>query len=145
MTPYINKNSELINAMAISAHGMKAQGSRIRVITENVANIDTTGETPGADPYRRQLITFKNEMDRSMGAKMVSVDTIQTDQKTPFKLEYKPDHPAADENGNVKMPNVNSMLEIADMREAQRTYEANIGMMEQSRTMMLRTIDLLRA
>lgn len=136
--------SELINAMAISAHGMKAQGSRIRVITENVANVDTTGDVPGADPYRRQQIMFKNVLDREMGAKMVEVDRIMEDRKTPFRLEYRPENPAADENGYVKMANVNSLLEMADMREAQRTYEANIGMMEQSRTMMLRTIDLLR-
>ena len=138
-------SSELINAMGISVHGMKAQGSRIRVITENVANVQTTGDTPGADPYRRQMITFKNEMDRQMGAKLVKVDSIQSDEKTPFRLEYRPEHPAADENGNVKLPNVNTLLEMADMREAQRTYEANIGMLEQSRTMLLRTIDLLRA
>ncbi|MAE50439.1 MAG: flagellar basal body rod protein FlgC [Micavibrio sp.] len=138
-------SSELINAMGISVHGMKAQGSRIRVITENVANVQTTGDTPGADPYRRQMITFKNEMDRQMGAKLVKVDSIQGDEKTPFRLEYRPEHPAADENGNVKLPNVNTLLEMADMREAQRTYEANIGMLEQSRTMLLRTIDLLRA
>lgn len=137
-------SSELLNAMAISTHGMKAQGSRIRVITENVANVQTTGDAPGADPYRRQMITFKNQLDREMGAKMVRVDRIDEDVKTPFVLEYKPEHPAADENGNVKMPNVNTLLEMADMREAQRSYEANIGMLEQSRTMMMRTIDLLR-
>ena len=137
-------SSELANAMGISVHGMKAQGSRIRVITENVANVQTTGDTPGADPYRRQMITFKNELDREMGAKMVQVDSIEEDQKSPFRLEYRPEHPAADENGNVKMPNVNTLLEMADMREAQRSYEANIGMLEQSRTMMMRTIDLLR-
>lgn len=137
-------SSELLNAMSISAHGMKAQGSRVRMITENVANADTTGDTPGADPYRRQIITFKNELDRQVNAKMVQVERIEEDKKTPFRLEYKPYHPAADEGGYVKMPNVNSLLEMADMREAQRSYEANIGLMEQSRTMMLRTIDLLR-
>lgn len=137
-------SSELVNAMAISAHGMKAQGSRIRVITENVANVQTTGDTPGADPYRRQMITFENELNREMGAKMVQVDRIEEDMETPFSLEYRPSHPAADENGNVKMPNVNTLMEMADMREAQRSYEANIGMLEQSRTMLMRTIDLLR-
>lgn len=138
-------SSELLNAVAISAHGMRAQGSRIRVITENVANVDTTGDVPGADPFRRQVITFANEMDRERGAKMVMVDRIEADTKTPFRLEYKPDHPAADEKGYVKMPNVNTLIELADMREAQRSYEANIGMLEQSRGMIMRTIDMLRS
>tara|TARA_B100002003_G_C14029825_1_gene496463 strand:+ start:631 stop:1050 length:420 start_codon:yes stop_codon:yes gene_type:complete len=138
-------SSELLNAMSISANGMRAQGARIRVITENVANVDTTGDVPGADPYRRKIITFANEMDRQAGVKKVQVDDIAGDEKTPFRLEYKPDHPAANAEGYVKMPNVNSLLELADMREAQRTYEANLGMIEQSRTMVMRTIDLLRA
>lgn len=137
-------SSELLNAVAISAHGMRAQGSRIRVITENVANVDTTGDTPGADAFRRQLITFKNDLDRERGVKVVNVERIEADTKTPFRLEYKPDHPAADEKGYVKMPNVNTLIELADMREAQRSYEANIGMLEQSRTMIMRTIDMLR-
>lgn len=137
-------SSELLNAMAISAHGMRAQGTRIRVITENVANAQTTGDTPGAEPFRRQEITFENELDREMNAKLVKVRSIDDDMKTPFILEYKPDHPAADAEGYVKMPNVNTLVEMTDMREAQRSYEANLGMIEQSRTMVMRTIDLLR-
>ena len=137
-------SSELLNAMAISAHGMKAQGTRIRVITENVANAQTTGDVPGAEPYARQQISFENELDRNMGAKLVRVRDIEDDLETPFPLEYKPDHPAANAEGYVKMPNVNTLIELADMREAQRTYEANLGMIEQSRGMVMRTIDLLR-
>ena len=136
--------AELLDAMAISASGMKAQGTRIRVITENVANANTTGDTPGADPYRRQTITFKNEMDKQLGHNKVLVDDIGTDENTDFKLKYIPDHPAADERGYVKMPNVETMIEMMDIREAQRSYEANLGMIEQSRSMVLRTIDLLR-
>ena len=136
--------SEIYNAMHVSASGMRTQGTRIRVITENVANANTTGETPGSDPYSRQLISFKNQMDRNLGVRKVSVGAIQKDEKTPFVMEYRPGHPAADESGMVKMPNVNTLMEMADMREAQRSYEANLGMIEQSRSMIMRTIDLLR-
>lgn len=138
-------SSDILNAMQISAHGMRAQGARIRVITENVANADTTGKTPGADPYRRQTISFKNELDKEMGVNFVEVDDIGRDMKTPFTLKFMPDHPAADGEGFVKMPNVNTILEIMDIREAQRSYEANLGMIEQSRTMISRTIELLRS
>lgn len=137
-------SSEILNAMQISAMGMRAQGARIRVTAENMANTNTTGTTPGADPYRRQNITFKNELDRELGVRMVEVEDIGKDLKSPFKLKYEPDHPAADEAGYVKYPNVNSLVEMMDMREAQRSYEANLGMIEQAKTMALRTIDLLR-
>lgn len=138
-------SSDILNAMQISAHGMRAQGARIRVITENVANADTTGKTPGSDPYARQTISFKNELDKEMGVKFVEVDDIGRDTKTPFELKFMPDHPASNAEGFVKMPNVNTILEIMDIREAQRSYEANLGMIEQSRTMISRTIDLLRS
>ncbi len=138
-------NSDIVNALSISANGMRSQGTRIRVIAENVANADTTGLTPGADPYRRQTISFKNEMDRELGIKLVEVDDIGQDMETPFALEYKPDHPAADEEGYVKMPNVNTMMEMMDIREAQRSYEANLGMIEQTRAIINRTVELLRS
>lgn len=138
-------SSEILNAMAISATGMQAQGARIRVISENIANADTTGDTPGADAYRRQLITFKNKLDRELGVDKVIVDDIRQDNETPLPLKFMPDHPAADENGYVKMPNVNTLVEMMDVREAQRSYEANLGLIEQSRTMVMRTIDLLRS
>lgn len=138
-------SSDIMNAMAISAMGMKAQGTRLRVITENIANADTASLTPGGDPYRRQIITFKNELDRKQGIELVRVNDVKDDMKTPFPVKYAPGHPGADENGYLKMPNVNSLVEIMDVREAQRSYEANMGMIEQSRTMIMRTIDLLRA
>ncbi len=137
-------SSDILNAMAISAHGMKAQGARIRVISENIANADTTGLTAGSDPYSRQVISFKNELDRELGIRLVKVNDIGTDKDAKFTLQYKPDHPAANEEGYVKMPNVNKMIEMMDVREAQRSYEANLGMIEQSRAMISRTIELLR-
>lgn len=136
--------NDILNAMQISANGMKAQGARIRVITENVANADTTGLTPGADPYRRQTISFKNEMDKKAGIKLVDINDISVDKEAPFEMKYLPDHPAANAEGYVKMPNVNSLLEMMDIREAQRSYEANLGMIEQARAMITRTIDLIR-
>lgn len=135
---------DIFGAMQISASGMRAQGSRIRVITENVANSDTTGLTPGSDPYRRQTITFKNELDREAQLRLVEVDKIARDKDTQFPLKYLPDHPAANAEGYVKMPNVSSLIEMADMREAQRSYEANLCMIEQARAMLNRTIDMLR-
>ncbi len=137
-------SSHILDAIKISAMGMKAQGTRLRVITENVANADTTGETPGSDPYRRRVISFRNELDKKTGAEMVQVDRIGLDTETPFPQKYMPGHPAADAKGMVKMPNVNALIEIMDVREAQRSYEANLGMIEQARSMIMRTIDLLR-
>ena len=124
---------------------MKAQGERMRVITENLANAESAAGTPNEDPYSRKVITFKNEMDRKQGVRLVEVDDIRNDTDKPFPLKYMPDHPGADENGYVKMPNVNTLIETMDMREATRSYEANLGMIEQSRNMMSRTIDILRA
>ena len=135
---------DMFTALSVSAAGMRAQSTRVRVVAENMANADSTGTTPGADPYRRQTVTFKNELDRATGAEMVEVSKIGTDKKTPFVLKYQPDHPAADDKGYVKMPNIDSIVEMMDMREAQRSYEANRGMIEQSRTMMMQTINPLR-
>ena len=137
-------NSQILDAMQVSAMGMRAQGTRIRVISENVANANTMATTPGGDPYTRQIISFKNEMDKQLGHNIVKVDKIGQDKSSDFKMKYMPDHPGADEAGYVKTPNVNSMIEVMDMREAQRSYEANLGLIEQSRTMIMRTIDLLR-
>lgn len=136
--------SDIMNSMAISAMGMRAQGTRIRVITENIANADTTALTPGGDPYRRKVISFKNELDKKLGVDLVAVDKIGTDRTTPFVDKFMPGHPAANAQGYVKMPNVNPLIEMMDVREAQRSYEANLGMIETARTMAQRTIDLLR-
>lgn len=134
---------DLVKAMALAAKGMKAQGVRMKVISENLANADTTPTTPGADPYRRQVVTFKNAMDRAEGVRHVEVDRISPD-KSDFTTKYDPNHPAADELGYIRTPNVNSLIEMMDMREAQRSYEANLGVIEMSRAMLMRMVDLLR-
>jgi len=136
--------SDLFSALAISSHGMKAQGARIKVISENVANADTTALTSGGDPYTRKTVSFRNAMDREAGTRLVNVDKISQDKKTPFTMKYMPDSPAADAKGMVKLPNVNALVELMDMREAQRSYEANLGMIQQDRAMVNQTIDLLR-
>ncbi len=135
---------QLYQTLTTSAYGMRAQGERTRVISENIANAKTAANTPEAEPYARKVITFKNEMDRTYGQRLVKVEDIADEKNKEFPLKYMPDHPGADENGYVKMPNVNMLIEVNDMREAQRSYEANLGMIEQTRGMMLRTIDLLR-
>lgn len=134
---------DLVKAMEMAAKGMKAQGTRMKVISENIANAETTGKTAGEDPYTRQIVTFKNQLDRSEGAKFVNVDRITRDD-APFIMKHIPGHPAADEKGYVKMPNVNSILEMMDMREAQRSYEANLGVIDMARSMLMKTIELLR-
>ncbi len=132
------------NTMMISAYGMKAQGERTRVISENIANAGTAALSPDAQPYTRKIITFKNEMDKQYDTDLVKVKDIGQDRKTDYQLKYMPDHPGANAAGYVKMPNVNMIVELNDMREAQRSYEANLGMMENYRTMSMRTIDMLR-
>ena len=134
---------DISKAIAISAAGMDAQTARLRVIAENIANQDSTGSTPGAEPYRRKTITFANQLDKELGAEKVRVRAVDTD-KSDFPLRFDPSHPAADKNGYVRMPNVNSFVEIMDMREAQRDYSANLNVMEATRTMLTRTIELLK-
>lgn len=134
---------DLMQSLMISAAGMKVQGERLRVVAENLANADSVAETPGADPYRRKTITFRNELDRQLGLETVQVDKVGTD-RSDFRMKYDPGNPAADEKGYVKLPNVNSLIEMTDMREAQRSYEANLKAIEVARSMLQRTIDLLR-
>ena len=134
---------DLIKAIKISASGMKAQGVRLRVISENIANSDSLAEVPGGDPYRRKLVSFKEVLNKSLGAETVAVDKIGYDE-SPFNKRYDPTHPAADKDGYVSTPNVNSLVEMMDMREAQRSYSANLDMIETSKRMIERTIDLLR-
>jgi flagellar basal-body rod protein FlgC len=136
--------SDLFSAMTVSSKGMQAQSTRIRVISENVANSSTAAASPNEDPYTRQSITFKNQMDRQAGMKLVEVGKIDQDTDKPFPVKFMPDHPGADENGYVKMPNVDTLIEMMDMKEASRSYEANMGMIEQSRSMIMKTIDLLK-
>jgi flagellar basal-body rod protein FlgC len=135
---------DFIKTMAIAASGLRAQAGRMRVISENIANADSTPTQRGADPYRRKLPTFTSEFDRELGVTKVGLGRTQTD-KSDFRLKYEPGHPAADANGNVKYPNVNSLVELSDMREAQRSYEANVNLITATRRMLQRTIDILKA
>jgi len=130
-------------SLIMSAAGMKAQGERLRVIAENMANGDSAATTPGGDPYRRKMVTFQNVLDREMNMKLVDVDKVIED-KTELPLKFDPTHPGANEDGYVKLPNVNTLVELMDMREAQRSYEANLNMIEVSKSMLSRTLDLLR-
>jgi flagellar basal-body rod protein FlgC len=130
-------------ALKVAASGLEAQSMRMRVVSENLANAQSTGATPGSDPYQRKTIAFSAELDRLTGASMMEVDRIGRDN-APFRVEYEPDHPAADASGYVKMPNVNMMVELADMREASRSYEADLQIVKNSRQMISMTIDLLK-
>lgn len=135
---------DLSKSSQIAASGMRAQGTRLKIIAENLANADTVIGADGFDPYRRKVITFKNEIDRASNASVVKVNPLSYDQ-SDFRIDYNPTHPKADPDGYVKMPNVNSLIEVMDMREAQRSYEANVTMIEGTRSLIQRTIDLLRS
>ena len=135
---------DFLKSMQIAASGLRAQTGRMQVIAENVANADSTAQRPGGDPYRRKIPTFRSEMDRALEANTVTMGRIRSDP-TDFRTKYEPGHPAADQNGYVKYPNVNSVIELNDMREAQRSYEANLNVIGATRRMIQRTIDLLRA
>lgn len=135
---------DLDRVLLISAAGMKVQGSRLKVIAENLANANSTGETPDDLPYRRKTITFKNALDRELGIDTVRVRKVGVDP-SDFQRRFDPSHPSADAEGYVLFPNVNTLVEAVDMREAQRSYEANLNVIETSRTMLNRTIDILRS
>ena len=133
-----------LNTIAkIAASGMTAQTDRLRIVSENVANADSTGTTPGADPYRRKTVTFAQMLDRDTGATGVEIGQVGRDD-TPFQLDYDPSHPAADANGYVKRPNVDPVLEMANMREASRSYEANMNLFEAGRRMRGQMLDMLK-
>lgn len=135
---------DLIKAMRLSAAGMRVEGYRMRVVAENLANADTGPTRPGEAPYRRKVITFKNVLDRALGLKKVEVDRIEPDS-SKFQRRYEPGHPAADKDGYVTMPNVKPMVELMDMKEAQRSYEANLGVIQAAKSMLQKTIDLLKS
>ena len=135
---------DFIKSLSIAASGMRAQAGRMRVIAENIANADSTAQAPNADPYRRKVPTFRSEIDRTLNARVVGLGPIRPD-KTDFRLRYEPGHPAADANGNVKYPNVNTLIEMTDMREAQRSYQANLDLIGATRRMLQRTLEILKA
>ena len=134
---------DLLKSMSISASGMDVQTTRLRVIAENLANQDTTGSTPGAEAYRRKTISFESRMNAKLGVETVKVKEIGKDNSA-LPTRYEPANPAADASGYVKTPNVNSFIEVMDMREAQRSYQANLSVMQATRTMLNHTIELLR-
>lgn len=135
---------DFLKSIAIAASGLRAQAGRMRVISENIANADSTAPRPGADPYRRKIPTFKIEMDRALDAQVVSLGPVRSDP-SEFRLKHEPGHPNADANGNVQYPNVNSLVEMTDLKEAQRSYEANINLITASRRMIQRTIEILKS
>ena len=135
---------DFVKTLSIAASGLRAQAGRMRIISENIANADSTPQRPGAEPYRRKIPTFRSELDRTLDTQMVELGKVQNDT-SDFRLKYEPGHPAADVNGNVKYPNVNPVIEMTDMRDAQRSYEANINVITATRRMIQRTIDILKA
>lgn len=140
----MSDGNDFLRSMAISTSGLRAQAGRMRVISENIANADSTAKTPGGDPYRRKVPTFSSELDRTLDSRVVSLGRIKPDNSA-FRIRHEPGNPAADANGNVKYPNVNSLVEMTDMREAQRSYEANLNIISATRRMIQRTLDILKA
>ena len=134
---------DLMKSIKIAAAGMRVQGVRLKVISENIANADSMSVVPGGDPYRRKVVMFQNVLDRSLGTELVKVSNIAVDA-SEFRKNYNPGHPAADKSGYVRLPNVNALVEMMDMREAQRSYEANLRIVAVSKKMVARTVDLLR-
>lgn len=135
---------DFVASMKIAAAGLRAQSGRMRVIAENLANSSSTSKSADVDPYRRRIPTFKQEFDRELGATIVKTGRIKLD-RSDFGSRYEPGHPAADKNGYVKLPNINPLIESMDMREAQRSYEANLNVISATRRMLSRTLDILRA
>ena len=134
---------DLVKSLGVSAAGMQSQGTRLRIISENLANAQSTADTPGGEPYRRKIVSFKNELDRTTGVDKVQVDRVERDP-SDFERRYDPGHPAANADGYVLLPNVKPMVEMMDMREAQRSYEANLNLITATRRMISRTLEILR-
>jgi len=134
---------DFIKSIAIAATGMRAQAGRMRIISENIANADSTATTPGGDPYRRRIVTFRSELDRELDSHVVELGRVAFDNSA-FIVRHEPDNPMADARGDVKYPNVNSLVEMTDLRDAQRSYEANLNVITATRRMLQRTLDILK-
>jgi flagellar basal-body rod protein FlgC len=134
---------DLNTSLQISAAGMEVQVARIKIVAENLANQSTTGSTPGADAYRRRTVSFQNQVDKALGLETVSVKAVGAD-KSDQPLRYDPSNPAANKDGYVKTPNVNSFVELMDMRDAEQAYSANLNVASTTRTMLSRTLDLIK-
>jgi flagellar basal-body rod protein FlgC len=139
-----NDTGDFLKSMNIATSGLRAQAGRMRLISENIANADSTALTAGGEPYRRKIPTFSSALDRSLDAKVVTLGHVRNDTSS-FRLKNEPGNPAADAEGNVKYPNVNPLVEMTDMREAQRSYEANLNIISATRRMIQRTLDILKA
>ena len=139
----MSDTGDFLRSMSIATSGLRAQAGRMRVISENIANADSTAKTAGGDPYRRKVPTFSSELDRALDARVVSLGRIKPDT-SDFRVKHEPGNPAADAKGYVLMPNVNGLVETADMKAAQRSYEANLSAIEAAKGMTMRTIDLLK-
>ena len=135
---------DFLKSIAVAASGMRAQAGRMRIISENIANSESTATTPGGDPYRRRIVTFRDEIDRQLDAHVVKLGKVATDA-SDFRVRHEPDNPMADAKGDVKYPNVNPLVEITDFRDAQRSYEANINVISSTRRMLQHTIDILKS
>jgi flagellar basal-body rod protein FlgC len=135
---------DFMKSLAIASSGLRAQIGRMRVISENIANADSVAQTPGGDPYRRRIVTFSAELDRNLGANVVQIGPVETDN-SDFQVKHEPGNPAANAQGDVKYPNVNSLVEMSDLRDAQRSYEANLNVISATRRMLQRTIDILKS
>jgi flagellar basal-body rod protein FlgC len=137
-------SADFARSMGIATSGLRAQAGRMRVISENIANSDSTATTAGGDPYRRKVPTFSAELDRTLDASVVKLGRVMPDT-SDFRVKHEPGNPAADADGNVKYPNVNPLVEMTDMRDAQRSYEANLNVIHATRTMIQRTLDILKS
>ncbi|SDR86530.1 flagellar basal body rod protein FlgC [Bradyrhizobium canariense] len=136
--------ADFARSMGIATSGLRAQAGRMRVISENIANADSTSQTSGGDPYRRKVPTFSSELDRTLDAQVVTLGRVRADP-TSFRVKYDPGNPAADATGNVKYPNVNPLIEMTDMRDAQRSYEANLNIISATRRMISLTLNILKS
>ena len=133
----------LVNATRLAASGLAAQSTRLKIVSENLANAHSTSSSPGGVPYARKIATFEAALDEESGSLGVRVTGIERD-RTKFGSTHDPGHPAADANGNVRLPNVNPLIEIADLREASRSYQANLEVVRNARELVDMTINLLR-
>jgi len=134
---------DFLKSFILAAAALRVQSGRMRVISENIANAESTAQQPGGDPYRRRIPTFRTELDSALGIRVVGLGRVATDP-SDFRTRYEPGHPAADATGMVRYPNVNNMIEMTDMRDAQRSYDANVNVVTATRRMVMRTLDILR-
>jgi flagellar basal-body rod protein FlgC len=134
---------DFLKSLTTAASGLKAQSSRMRIIAENIANADSAPASPGAEPYRRKIPTFTSHLDDESGARLVEAGRIRRDPSA-FRTKLEPGNPAANARGEVQMPNVNALIENMDLREAQRSYEANLNMVTSTRKMLAQTLAILK-